>query len=104
MKNILKKISEVCKKISKVCKMIFGYGVMISLLAGGLTFFGYVAARIIGGDVGAEMCKIIYKDIIPVIIYISTSMILLGLVSMYLAGEYALPSDKKKAARNDGEK
>lgn len=104
MKNILNKISEVCKKISKVLKLIFGYGVMISLFAGGLTLVGYVVALIIGGDTGALIAKVIYKDIIPVIIYISTSMVLLGLLSMYLAGEYALTAGKKKAAKSEGEK
>ncbi|MBE6584703.1 MAG: hypothetical protein E7649_07005 [Ruminococcaceae bacterium] len=104
MKNILNKISEVCKKISKVTKMIFGYGVMIALFAGGLTFFGYVAALIIGGDTGALIAKVIYKHIIPVIIYMSTTMILLGLVSMYLAGEYALTSSKKKETHSEGER
>ena len=104
MKNILNKISEVCKKISKVTKMIFGYGVMIALFGGGLTFFGYVAALIIGGDTGALICQIIYKNIIPVIIYISTSMILLGLLSMYLAGEYALTANKKKISKSEGER
>ena len=45
------------KKISDVCKIIFGYGIMIVLFAGGLTFFGYVAALIftlIGKSTGNE--------------------------------------------------
>ena len=106
MKNMLSKISEVCKKISKVTKIIFGYGIMITLFAGGLTFLGYVAALIIGGDVAAEMCRVIYKEIIPVIIYVATSMVLLGLLSMYLAGEFALAPDKKKKKidKSEGER
>ena len=99
MKNILNKISEACKRISKVLKLVFGYGIMIALFAGGLTFVGYVAALIIGGDTGALIAQVIYKDIIPVIIYVSTVMILLGLLSMYLAGEYALTADKKKSKK-----
>ena len=93
------KFLEGCKKVSKVTKLIFGYGIMISLFAGGLTFVGYLVAMIIGGDVAAEMCRIIYKEIIPIIIYVATSMILLGLISMYLAGEFALTPDKKKKKR-----
>ena len=106
MKNILKKISEAAKKISKVTKIIFGYGIMISLFAGGLTFVGYVAALIIGGDIGAQICQVIYKDITPVIIYVATSMIVLGLISMYLAGEFALAPDKKKKKidKSEGER
>ena len=43
-------MKELCMKISAILKTIFGYGIMISLFAGGLTFFGYIAALIIGGD------------------------------------------------------
>ena len=76
---------------------------MIVLFAGGLTFFGYVAALIIGGDVAATICHVIYKQIIPVIVYATSCLVLFGLVSMYLAGEKALTpgsGDKyKKRAR-----
>ena len=90
MKNTLKKIAD-------VCKLIFGYGIMITLFAGGLTFFGYVAALFIGGDAAAMICYVIYKKIIPVIVCTSTSLVLFGLLSMYLAGEMALtPSTKTK--------
>ena len=96
MKNTLKKISD-------VCKIIFGYGIMIVLFAGGLTFFGYIAALIIGGDTATAICTWIYKSFVPVMIYASTVLILFGLVTMYLAGEKALVPGKK-AARTEGEK
>lgn len=88
-------MKAICKKISDVLKTIFGYGVMITLFAGGLTFFGYVAALIIGGDVATAICTVIYKNIFPVIIYLSVAMVLLGLVAMYLAGEKALTPEKR---------
>ena len=78
------------KKISDICKLIFGYGIMIVLFAGGLTFFGYLAALIIGGETAALICFVIYKKIIPVIVYATSCLILFGLLSMYLAGEKAL--------------
>ena len=90
---------EILKKISDVCKVIFGYGIMITLFAGGLTFFGYVAALIIGGDTAAMICAFIYQQIIPVIIYISTVLVLFGLLTMYFAGEKALTSGKKKTSK-----
>lgn len=96
-------MKETLKKISNVCKMIFGYGIMIVLFAGGLTFFGYIAALIIGGETATAICTWIYKSFIPIIIYASTILILFGLVSMYLAGETALTPDKKKASQ-EGEK
>lgn len=83
-----------CKKLSAILKTVFGYGVMICLFAGGLTFFGYLAALIIGGQTAVNICDFIYKTIIPYIIKTSTVMVLLGLVAMYLNGEKALVPDK----------
>lgn len=96
-------MKEICKKISNVLRTIFGYGIMVCLFAGGLTFFGYVAALIIGGDVATAICTVIYKNIIPVIIYASVIMVLLGLLVMYLNGEVALTPEKKKAQKHEGE-
>ena len=96
-------MKNVCKKISAVLKTIFGYGIMISLFTGGLTFFGYVAALIIGGPIAAEICNFLYKGVIPVVIYLSTVMVVLGLIAMYLNGEMALTSDKKKSTKHEGE-
>lgn len=96
-------MKETLKKISDVFKLIFGYGIMIVLFVGGLTFFGYVAALIIGGEAATAICTWIYKSLIPVVIYASTILILFGLLTMYLAGEKALVPEKK-AAREEGEK
>lgn len=96
-------MKEVCKKISQVLRTVFGYGIMICLFAGGLTFFGYLAALIIGGETATAICVLIYKTIIPIIIKTSTSLVLLGLLVMYLNGELALTSDKKKASKHQGE-
>lgn len=84
------------EKTALIIKKIFGYGIYVSLFVGGLTFFGYVAAFIIGGETATEICTFIYKKVIPVIIYLANCMILLGIFSMYLSGEYALTPEKKK--------
>ncbi len=89
-------MKEIFKKISKVLKMIFGYGIMICLFAGGLTFFGYLAAMCIGGETATAICTVIYKGIFPWIIRTSTALILLGLVAMYCNGEIALTTGGKK--------
>ncbi len=96
-------MKEICKKIAAVLRTVFGYGIMITLFAGGLTFFGYVAALIIGGGTATAICTFIYKEIIPIIIYASTILVLLGLVVMYLSGEVALTVDKEKAKKQKGE-
>ena len=96
-------MKDFIKKISNVLKTIFGYGIMISLFAGGLTFFGYVVALIIGGDIATAICTVIYTKIIPIIIYFSVIMVLLGLVIMYMRGEVALTPEKKQAKHHKGE-
>ncbi len=96
-------MKDLMNKISAVLRIIFGYGIMICLFAGGLTFFGYVAALIIGGDTAAAICSVIYDKIIPVIIYASTILVLLGLVTMYLSGEKALTADKEHSSKHEGE-
>lgn len=96
-------MKETLKKIAGVFKLIFGYGIMIVLFAGGLTFFGYLAALIIGGETATAICTWIYKSFVPVMIYASTVLILFGLLTMYLAGEKAL-TPGKKSMKNEGEK
>ncbi len=92
-----------CVKLSNILKTVFGYGIMSTLFAGGFTFFGYMAALIIGGDTAAAICTVIYKNIIPVIIYVSVILVLLGLISMYLNSEVALTSEKKQSKKHGGE-
>lgn len=90
-------MKEKMKKLSDVFKLIFGYGIMVVLFAGGLTFFGYVIALFVGGETATNLCTWIYKSFIPVIIYASTVLILFGLVTMYMAGEKALTPGRKNA-------
>lgn len=98
-------MKENLKKISDVCKVIFGYGIMISLFGGGITFFGYVIALIIGGDTAASICDFMYNTIIPIAIFISTVMVLFGILAMYLAGELALtPTKREKNVKKSEDK
>ena len=96
-------MKAVLKKISEVMKLIFGYGIMIVLFAGGLTFFGYVAALCIGGDIAAAICQFISKTFMPYVVYASTGLVLFGLLAMYIGGEQALTSNKKKSVKHQGE-
>ncbi len=82
------------EKICKVLQFIFGWGIFISLFVGGLTFIAYLVALIIGGDLAQSICFVVYKKIIPVLIYISTSSVIIGLIKMSINGEVALSSKK----------
>ena len=89
-------MKETCKKISAILKTIFGYGIMICLFVGGITFFGYLAALFIGGETATAICVFIYKKFIPVIVYATSILVLLGLVAMYFGGEMALTTQTKR--------
>ncbi len=89
-------MKEILKKITNVCKSIFGYSIMLCLLLGGMTFFGYIVAIIIGGDTAAAICTFLYKQFLPIIIYVSTITVLFGIITMYFAGEKELVAEKKK--------
>lgn len=96
-------MKKIIKKISKVLSTIFGYGIMLSLFVGGLTFFGYLIALLIGGDMATEICTFLYKTVLPVVIKTSTIMVLLGIFIMYLNGEVALTANKEKSSKHDSE-
>ncbi len=87
------------KKISGIMKKIFGWGILLSLAVGCLMFLGYVAALIIGGEVAAAICHFLYKQLTPVLIYITSALVLFGLVAMYLGGEVALSNKKTPKAK-----
>lgn len=92
-------MKKVMKKISDILKTIFGYGIMITLFAGGFTFFGYVAALLLGGSLATEICSFIYDKFMPVVVYLTSSVVLLGLVAMYFGGELELTAEKKQKAK-----
>ena len=94
----MKQIREIS---AKILSYVYGIGIAVSLFAGALSVIGYVAALIIGGETAAEICKFIYKDFYPVIIYMASISILVGLVKMYVAGEKSLVPPKKKKSENN---
>jgi len=89
------------EKVIGFFENIFGYGILVALFGGGLSFFGFLAALIIGGPTAEAISTFVYKQYLPIMIYISTSMILLGLVIMYLKKDHALTSSKKQKKKNE---
>ena len=89
----MKKFKET---VANVLSYVYAIGIAVALFAGALSIFGFIAAFIIGGETAAKICEFIYKDYYPVIIYISSVSIVLGLVKMYFAGEKSLVPPKKK--------
>lgn len=87
---------EFKNKISHFLALVFGYGIMLSLFIGGLSFFGYVAALIIGGETAALICDFIYKGLYPKLVYFTSVIVIIGIIKMYLCKETALKSSGKK--------
>lgn len=87
------------KRASEYLNIVFGWGIYVCLFAGGLAFFGFVAAIVMGGDGGQELAVMIQKQYFPMVIRAASATIGLGLISMYLGKEQALSlaSDKKEA-------
>ena len=54
-------MKEKLNAVGNTLKTIYGYGIMISLFMGGLTFLGYLVALFIGGEVATAICIFIYK-------------------------------------------
>ena len=92
-------VNNIRMKIANILGYIYGVSVFIALFAGGLSFLGYVAALIIGGETATQICVFIYKSAYPILFYFSSGTALLGLIKMYVAGEKSMiPGNKYKKA------
>lgn len=87
------------QKIANILGYIYGVGIIIALFCGGLSFLGYVAAFIIGGETATAICVFIYKTLYPILFYFSSSIVLLGLIKMYVAGEKSMVPTKRNHAK-----
>jgi len=85
------------KKFCNVLSLIYGYGMLVTFIAGGLTFFGYVVALCIGGEVATQICTVLYKHVLKAIIIAASCVVVLGLLKMYLSGEIQADVRKKRA-------
>ena len=86
------------KKISRILLSVFSVGVLLTLFAGALSFVGYAAALIIGGEAAARLCAFLYKEYFPWVIQLCSISVGFGLVGMYLEKKKALTfvSEEKK--------
>lgn len=72
------------KKIADVLLKLFAWGVLITLLIGGLSALGYIIAIILGGETATIMCAFLYKTFFPWVIKITSICTGIGLLGMYL--------------------
>lgn len=85
--------------IGQAINAIFGWCVYFCLLAGGVAFFGFLLAMVIGGSSGEALAVWVGRQYFPVVIRITSFVIIFGLVGMYINREQALSmaSDKQDA-------
>ena len=89
-------VKEFREKLGKILAQLYGVGIFTALMLGALSFVGYLAALILGGEVAGQICTFIYKKVYPGIYYLSAGSVLLGLLKMYVVGEKALTPPRKK--------
>ena len=80
----------------KLLNKLFGFGVTLSLFAGGLSVLIYIAAFFVGVENAEIICSFVQKQLYPYIIQIAVISAGLGLISMYLSGSKPLSISKKK--------
>lgn len=87
------------KKITLTINKIFGLGITLSLLLGGISVLFFIISLIIGGDLGKEIALFTKNTYFKFLIGVASFCIMLGLFSMYLNNESALSlkADKEEA-------
>lgn len=86
-------------KISKIFLNIFAVGVLLTLLAGALTFVGFIVAFIIGGESATQLCVFIHKTYFPYVIRVCSVAVGFGLIGMYLGKMKALSVGKENKSK-----
>ena len=83
-------MKKVMKIIIDLIDKIYGWGIFICLFGGGLMFFGFLAAFLIGGEIAATISVFIHKTIFKGLIYGGNVIVCLGLLNMYLKNQKSL--------------
>ena len=78
------------RRAASLMEKIFGWGILLTLLAGGLAFLGYLAALAAGGGengAGMRIALFIQKEYFPAVIVCAAISAAIGLLSLYLNGK-----------------
>lgn len=90
-------------KAASLMEKIFGWGILLTLLAGGLAFLGYLAALAAGGGengAGMRIALFIQKEYFPAVIVCAAISAAIGLLSLCLNGWEGL---SLKGKQDEGE-
>ena len=72
------------KAVRKITGMIYGWGIMLALFVGGLSFLGYLWAIFAGGETAEAVCSFIYKTLYPELVYWTSVVVLVGVIRTYI--------------------
>ncbi|MBQ7154908.1 MAG: hypothetical protein IJR85_05075 [Synergistaceae bacterium] len=70
--------------MKKLLRQIYGWGIMLALFTGGLSFAGYAYALYTGGETAEAVCTFIYKTVYPELVYWTSWVVLLGIIRSYM--------------------
>ena len=90
-------MKNVCKKISAVLEWAIGISLALCLFLGGLGFFGFVAAFIVGGESAELICTWLSKTYYVWLIKASTITTLACFVLQYFNGNAKWVNPFKKS-------
>ncbi len=91
------------QKLYKLLNTLYGILMSVSFFAGFLPFIPFVAALIIGGDIGEAIAVFLSKDYYPWVILVGSLALVIGLIAMYVGKLEAL-SVKNVSAESDQQK
>ena len=95
-------MNKVLDRTAVFLEYIFAVSAIILLFASGLSFFAYLAAMFFGGDTAAAICVFTQNKALAVIIYVSSVVTVLGMLSMYLHRKKLLTiSDKPDSSDSE---
>lgn len=84
------------QKLAATLNTIFGWGVLLALIAGSLSFFGFLIALIMGGSGGEAFAVFLQKQYFRIVIQATSVIIGIGLIAMYVGGQQALSLTSEK--------
>ena len=88
------------QKIGQAINIIVGWGIYLTLIVGGLAFFGFLLALLIGGGkdgTGQQIALFIQRNFFPIVIRVASFTVILGLIGMYINKEQSLSLKTDKA-------
>ncbi|MEW8973666.1 MAG: hypothetical protein AB2375_05665 [Tissierellaceae bacterium] len=84
------------EKLEKSVRSIFSITLIIAILGGGVIFFMFIVALIMGGTLGESLATNASKIIMPYFIRFASISVLAGLVSFYITGEHTLSLNEEE--------